>query len=586
MVLIVYFYYPESQIVSRNFIKKIIVLSMQFLKLMLIVIAVILGNVTSSATSYYFDSQRGHDKNLGTSVVFPFQSLDKVRTLKLKPGDVIYLVAGSNFTGTLSLKDVRGTADQPITIESYLWGKHPEIRNAIIDAKGHPNGIYLENCRHLVIKDIKISADGGGMVNLEAHSGRMRCGVLVLTTNSGDCENITLDNLEICDIFFESAGFTRGADEVKTANGTQSYGWGIRFINRTEGSVMRNIVVQDCKIKNVAHTGIKFTGRNFNIQDVKVYRNQVTESGGPGIQMSGILRGHIAENFVNKSGSHNDSRKWGRGSGLWTWGSMDVVIERNRFMNANGPADSAGCHIDFNCKNVVVQYNFSANNAGGFCEILGNNHNCAYRYNISVNDGYRIKGVNGAFQEGKTFWLSGYVGKNQQRHGPYNSYFYNNTIFVSEEIVSKIAIAKTAQGILIANNLFCVEGESQAVLGDQYNPDNGSGGAIKNFVFENNLFLKVGSWPKDVLIQPGQSVIGDPGFFKKGGSRLTDYIPANHDLISNKGMVIQHIPSDTIGLTTNLKVDHDILGNKISGKPDLGAIELPITGFRTKNDKK
>ena len=26
---------------------------------------------------------------------------------------------------------------------------------------------------------------------------------------------------------------------------------------------------------------------------------------------------------------------------------------------------------------------------GGFCEILGDNINCGYRYNISVNDGYR-----------------------------------------------------------------------------------------------------------------------------------------------------------------------------------------------------
>ena len=35
--------------------------------------------------------------------------------------------------------------------------------------------------------------------------------------------------------------------------------------------------------------------------------------------------------------------------------------------------------------NITTSYN----NEGGFAEILGDNINCGYRYNISVNDGYR-----------------------------------------------------------------------------------------------------------------------------------------------------------------------------------------------------
>ena len=50
---------------------------------------------------------------------------------------------------------------------------------------------------------------------------------------------------------------------------------------------------------------------------------------------------------------------------MWTWGSTLGLIEKNKFQNANGPADSAGCHIDFNCKDIVVQHNLSKNNAGG-----------------------------------------------------------------------------------------------------------------------------------------------------------------------------------------------------------------------------
>ena len=34
-------------------------------------------------------------------------------------------------------------------------------------------------------------------------------------------------------------------------------------------------------------------------------------------------------------------------------GSTLGLIEKNKFQNANGPADSAGCHIDFNCKTLL-----------------------------------------------------------------------------------------------------------------------------------------------------------------------------------------------------------------------------------------
>ena len=144
----------------------------------------------------------------------------------------------------------------------------------------------------------------------------------------------------------------------------------------------------------------------------------------------------------------------------------------------NGPADSAGCHIDFNCNDVIVQRNLSLSNAGGFIEVLGNNYNCSYRYNLSINDGYRIKGEGNNFQEGKTFWLIGFAGKNNTRTGPFYTYIYNNTIYTKASILSKIAVDKASNGVLVANNILHVEGDSKLVLGDQYKPDDGGEGTI------------------------------------------------------------------------------------------------------------
>lgn len=526
----------------------------------------------AQATNYYFHPKQGNDQHTGTSVLTPFQTLGKMESLQLQAGDSILLAAGQVFAGSLALKGQRGTKDQPIVITAYSLGPATLLKAAQIDAQAHPNGLLLQDCSFIQVSNLHITANGGALASDDAST--MRCGVLVQSKTPGTYEGIDLSHLIIEDIFFEDKGYERGKKEVRTANGTQRYGWGIRFINRVEGALLKDIRVAHCQVSNVAHTGIKFTGRNRTITDVKVYDCQVLKTGGPGIQMSGVVRGHIARNYISHSGSPDDSRKWGRGSGLWTWGSADVLIEKNQFLRANGPGDSAGCHIDFNCENIVVQYNFSAHNAGGFCEILGNNYNCAYRYNISFNDGHRVKGEKGAFQEGKTFWLSGYAGTQKKRTGPFNSYFYNNTIIVGKDIVSKIAIDRAAKGILIMNNIFYIQGESQLVLGDQYRPATAGASAIEKVVFRNNLYLKAQNWPKAVMIQDEEPILGDPDFSFSDELDFYAYLPQQSDLIKDKGEEIPRIPLDKIGLTIGLKADHDFLGRKIIGKPDLGALEV------------
>ncbi|MGN6553994.1 MAG: right-handed parallel beta-helix repeat-containing protein, partial [Verrucomicrobiota bacterium] len=461
----------------------------------------------------------------------------------------------------------------PIVFSSYAASGSAGEARATIDAKGFLAAVHLSNSRHIRIADLVVTADGGGWHSGQAQSD-MRCGVLIDADAPGHYEDLQLTNLLVKEVSLNEPGFVRPKEDVNTANGTVGYGWGIRFMVTTASAQMRDISVLDSVIENVNHTGLKFTAPSNGIQQVNVERVRVLHSGGPGMQMSGVRGGHFSGLYVNGSGSTNDTRNWGRGSGLWTWTSSDIIIEKSQFLNANGPGDSAGVHIDYNCRNVVVQYNLSANNAGGFCEILGNNYNNAYRYNVSINDGSRVKGENGAMQEGKTFWLSGYTGNKSPRSGPYNSYFYNNTIYVSAEHVAKIAVSPTSEGVLIANNIFYLKGRSQLVKGDQSRPDDGRVTSLRNVVFENNLYLQAANWPKEVMIQDQAPIIGNPDFRNAGGLRLEDYAPQNASLVRNRGIRIPKIPNDTVGLTAGLDLDHDILGNKIFGRPDLGAVEV------------
>jgi hypothetical protein len=53
-------------------------------------------------------------------------------------------------------------------------------------------------------------------------------------------------------------------------------------------------------------------------------------------------------------------------------------------------------------------------------EILGNNYNCMYRYNLSINDGHRIKGTDGASR--RENFIKRFQGE-KRKERPVNSYF-------------------------------------------------------------------------------------------------------------------------------------------------------------------
>lgn len=513
-----------------------------------------------SAKNYYVDSANGYDGNTGLSSSAPLRSLLALPA-DLSQTDSILLKSGETFVGSLNLVNV-GSNGQSLVVTTY-GGSKP----AMLSAKNEWQGLLIKNSSNVTVENLTITANPDKKSKLEKG---MRCGILITTEKGGKVEHVTVKDCEVRDVFYELPGFHRGATEVTTANGTQSYGWGIRGIVGKDGGRIKDILIKDVNISRVSHTGIKFTGmldEKARIANLRIIGCNIEETGGPGMQFSCVDDAYIGYNKVLNSGSEADSRNWGRGSGMWTWSVDRFLIEHNSFVGANGPGDSAGAHIDYNCKNVVLQYNFSANNAGGFVEILGNCHNCSYRYNVSVNDGYRVKNIDGAFQEGKTLWLSGFVG-DKKRNGPYNSYIYNNTIYVSKAIDAKMAIENTASGALIANNIFYIEGETTVVPGDQYTPEKAGESEVKNVFIKNNLYLHSKGLPKEYMDQ--SPIYSKVEFANLGGNMPSDYVPFSRDQIS-RGVSVQKLPGDEVGLFVGLDVKEDFFGNPIT-KPILGAI--------------
>ncbi|MEX0321785.1 MAG: right-handed parallel beta-helix repeat-containing protein [Puniceicoccaceae bacterium] len=511
------------------------------------------------ATDYYIDSDGGNNGNTGTSSGQAWKTLDHASSQSYSPGDRILLQRGDSFNGKLKLTNQHGSAGNPIMVAAYGDGDRPYI-----DCSGYIAGVHVLNSSHIEIKDLQITGDGGAMVDGSAEKERF--GVYINRSGSGNVGNVTVDNVYMHDIY-PNIGW-----EHEGANPTTYLGYGV-CMRGESADTSSHFVVKNCQIDRMGYKAVEMR----NVSFVELLDNRMKDIGGPALQPSRVNDLVVRGNIVDGSGSYIDDRMHGRGSGIWPWGSKRVLIEKNAFMHARGRYDSCGAHIDFNCEDVVVQYNLSVDNAGGFIEILGNNFNCSYRYNISINDGHRVKGEldrgsipNGA--DGHTIWTSGYVGSGNTPVGPTNSYIYNNTIYVDASVHSSFSLVGTMDGVLIANNLFYIVGDVEDGTpgnNDTYLPER-----IARAVWTNNLYLHTNSVPDSFPFGEDELLIGDPQFANPGGFDPEDYVPQAPYQIEEQGIVIEKLPGDTLGLRIGLAVTKDFFGNPIVGLPDIGAVEL------------
>lgn len=103
---------------------------MKQIHLILLLIFILTAGTKVFATDY-FVSNNGNDNNRGTSESKPFRTIQKVNSIKLKPGDRILFQRNNSFTGELKIS-VSGTKKKPIVLSSYGEGKKPVITGAIV----------------------------------------------------------------------------------------------------------------------------------------------------------------------------------------------------------------------------------------------------------------------------------------------------------------------------------------------------------------------------------------------------------------------------------------------------------------------
>lgn len=341
-------------------------------------------------TSYYIDCQSAVPGE-GTMDA-PWTDFDMANSITLEPGDRLLLRRGTLCNGMLKPMG-SGTAEDRIHIEAYGDGVLPKI-----DAQGlQTAAVHLEDMSHVIIRNLELTNPG----NLnEPHRG------VYLTSLERQVKDVEIRDLYIHDV-----------TGLVTFNGTAKRGGAIIANSAFESQQAQfdGVLVENNRIEDVGRSGIYFDGSSAGSserpratetwpaggQRIVIRGNTLQRLQGDAIVAHGTDSAVIEDNVVsvgNLSGRDWLSPERNCSAGIWTWNSINTLIQRNevsgyRFgQSPTDGCDGTGFDIDNEQEGTIIQYNYSHNNEGGFILLCSDDepHTAHVRYNLSIDDGKAI----------------------------------------------------------------------------------------------------------------------------------------------------------------------------------------------------
>ncbi|NLR93723.1 sulfatase-like hydrolase/transferase [Flammeovirga agarivorans] len=450
----------------------------------------------TTGTNYYVSSSNGNDTNSGTSMDSPIASIAKLNTIALQPGDWVHFKRGDTFIGQLDC-NYSGIENASIIYKDYGNGALP-ILSGSTGNDGVPDPLttilivdqsFLE-FKNLHIRNERFDAMEGvdndkafGILNYTEQLGEHKAGVngkLPTGYSNKEFEKAieetdTLsfnEHLYFSNLYFDKV-YSLGLDGIpfNSVRSTAIY---------LEESFAKDIIIEDSYFTDLQRTGIWV--RRWST-DIIIRNNQFVDIGGSGAILSVSNRILYENNYMQFCGANSDSRMAKRGSGMWTFGCDGVVAQFNISKHARGDGDSSGMHVDYGNKNILYQYNYSEDAAGGFCETLGDNDNVIWRYNISVNDADTDRG-------GKNLllWISKFSSNNKKSR---DVHIYNNTIYGGRDYDNQITNAKVlfeVEEFNFINNIIFLESDSKLGIGSGFYKNSATTTNFKKNIFFGGEF--------------------------------------------------------------------------------------------------
>jgi hypothetical protein len=428
---------------------------------------------------YYLSSSTGNDSNDGSQTQ-PWKTLSKISNTTLGPGDTVYFKKGDTFRGHFVV-DGSGIEQSPITFTSYGNGNQPIISGSDHDDGGgdYREAMLVTNHDNMVFDDLEIqnhrTISRSGVGDLVSFGIRIEVSDSNANLNNFSFRNMTFKNVYA--LYWVDPSNQNAFNDFEVS--------GLTFIS-SWGGIINNVIVEDSYFTDLQRIGVHIkntmgktsTKRNTNF----VFRNnEFFQIGGTCVLPVRTENCLIENNIFNQPGAKTNDKMIGRGSAVWNWYSINTIIQYNQAINAKGIMDSHGIHVDHSNVDTFIQYNYMQDCEGGFVEILGGNQRAVYRFNISVNDGWRVhpNWVN----SDHTIWLNDKIG-GESGHPSYDSYIYNNTVVINKSgnDAFDTAIDINGQNTRIFNNIFYATngsgiGNQQGNYGDP------------NLMMTNNMFF-------------------------------------------------------------------------------------------------
>ena len=574
------------------------------------------GN-TATGTTYYVDSNGGNDSNEGTSEGKAFQTLDKVNTLDLEPGDTVLLKRGSVFEDQALkfTKEDSGTAEAPVRISAYGEGNRPQINTnghgqwelnygTPLDNQNHKwkgtvsSSILIEDTEYIEIEGLELTNDRKSATDTEKDKAYNdayamdRTGVAGVAKDNGTVDHIVLNDLYIHDVTGNvyNKHMTNGGIYFIVAKPTDEGATGIARYN--------DVKITNCSLNTVNRWGIAvgytYQWRQFTTgelsdatmakyasSNVVIENNYLNHVGGDAITTMYLDRPmvqyNVSENAAEQinttdysqqqpsldaNGNENGKQGVGAGrvaAGIWPWKCKNAIFQYNecfRTLNASrGNGDGQPWDADYG-DGTNYQYNYSHGNTASTIMFCGpESINNTFRYNISQ------------YEDMGPLDPAGNYG---------NCQVYNNTFYIKEGL-NTIWHRSHGNGgpVDMENNIFYFAGNSPVAVND-WNPSG-------NKTFSNNLYYNVTTYPNDanaVKVNAGTQVLVNAG--SGPDSVATDKSARRHEdptatTVFDGYKLAENSPAINAGKVVvdrnGYTIDHDFFGHKITAVPEIGAAE-------------
>lgn len=524
---------------------------------------------THAQKSYFVDIISGNDSNKGTSVDAPWQSVERANKAKLQSGDSLLFRRGGSWVGNL-VPQGSGSAGRHIVIGAYGQGPLP-----VLDAKGMvAEGeiasctIRLFNQEYIEIRDLNIKNfkpfEKPVQLKSETRSvwtNSVKMGIFVEGRDAGILHHIHFSGLEVCDV--------NGAMQTKDNGGIfMDITWSENPDLRKQTS-FEDVVLQNCYIHDVDRTGFSnmsvwwnrslrskwgetlANGKIHNwvpSKEIIIRNNRFERSGANALIVRAADSPVVEYNLFTHcavKGSGNASFPFNCDNALFQYNEACYTVYNSEADSWDGKkdADAGGFDSDWNCKNTLIQYNYSHDNGFGGVLIccdggskVGFNDGTVLRYNIFENNGHHVIRTSGPASGSKV----------------YNNLFYSRADQDSVMLIYHKSWGGYSDSTLYQNNIFVARGK-----GCYFN----TGKSTRNYFHANMFDGSMLNKPSDP-----EGIDSNPKFVGEGCQSGAN--PSLRYLLQSGS------PAINSGMQVGQNGGRDFAGKEIGSKPARGPLEI------------